>query len=61
VALEVAEVQPGALVHLGFSLPLPDLPWSEVAAGLVFLKNGGDAWAQYAQVLLGSSEFSAVN
>lgn len=34
---------------------------SEVAAGLEFLKNGGDAWAQYAQVLLGSSEFSAVN
>ena len=34
---------------------------SEVAAGLDFLKNGGDAWAQYAQVLLSSSEFSALN
>ena len=34
---------------------------SEVEAGLVFLKNGGDAWAQYAQILMSSSEFSAVN
>jgi hypothetical protein len=33
----------------------------ELAAGLAFLKKGGDAWAQYAQVLLSSSEFSAVN
>jgi mono/diheme cytochrome c family protein len=33
----------------------------EVADGLAFLKKGGEAWVQYTQVLLSSSEFSAVN
>jgi hypothetical protein len=33
----------------------------EIQTGLSFLQKGGDAWVQYAQVLMGSSEFSAVN
>jgi Protein of unknown function (DUF1553)/Protein of unknown function (DUF1549)/Planctomycete cytochrome C len=33
----------------------------ELEAGITFLAKGGDAWTEYAQVLLSSSEFSAVN
>ena len=33
----------------------------EIALGLRFLRQGKDAWPQYAQVLLASAEFSSVN
>jgi hypothetical protein len=33
----------------------------EVALGLQFLRQGQNAWSQYAQVLLASAEFSSVN
>jgi hypothetical protein len=33
----------------------------ELQTGLKFLRQGEDAWPQYAQVLLGSAEFSSVN
>ena len=33
----------------------------ELQIGLKFLEQSQDAWPQYAQVLLGSAEFSSVN
>jgi hypothetical protein len=44
--------------RLLFARPPTDF---EVQAGLAFLQKGGDAWAQYAQVLMTSTEFGAVN
>jgi uncharacterized protein DUF1553 len=33
----------------------------EIALGMRFLRQGGDVWPRYAQVLLASAEFSSVN
>jgi hypothetical protein len=33
----------------------------EIALGMQFLRQGGDVWPRYAQVLLASAEFSSVN
>ena len=44
--------------ELLYSRPPED---AEIRAGLEFLKESNGAWAQYAQVLLGASEFTSVN